>query len=171
MAVTFGMISMACSSYFKRTAASLVVSYLLILPLALDPDPELSGAIRAALGEDAAEEVRDREAHRDQVHHVAEAEDRRGDRLAEEPHRARDERAEAGGQDLQAHPGDAEVPLDLALAGEFLEMAAALVGGRDKVKVLIGGAPVTQAFADEIGADGFAPDASSATRTAKALLA
>ena len=33
--VTFGMISVACSSYFKRTAASLVVSYLLILPLAM----------------------------------------------------------------------------------------------------------------------------------------
>jgi 5-methyltetrahydrofolate--homocysteine methyltransferase len=44
-------------------------------------------------------------------------------------------------------------------------------GLRDQVKVLIGGAPVTQAFADEIGADGFAPDASSATRAAKALLA
>ena len=43
-------------------------------------------------------------------------------------------------------------------------------GLRDRVKVLIGGAPVTQAFADEIGADGFAPDASSATRKAKALL-
>lgn len=33
--VTFGMISVACSSYFQRTAASLVVSYLLILPLAI----------------------------------------------------------------------------------------------------------------------------------------
>lgn len=33
--VTFGTISVACSSYFQRTAASLVVSYLLILPLAL----------------------------------------------------------------------------------------------------------------------------------------
>ena len=33
--VTFGMISIACSSYFNRTSASLVVSYLLILPLAL----------------------------------------------------------------------------------------------------------------------------------------
>lgn len=33
--ITFGMISLACSSYFQRTAASLVVSYLLILPLAL----------------------------------------------------------------------------------------------------------------------------------------
>jgi 5-methyltetrahydrofolate--homocysteine methyltransferase len=44
-------------------------------------------------------------------------------------------------------------------------------GLRDQVKVLIGGAPVTQTFADEIGADGFAPDASSATRKAKELLA
>ncbi len=33
--ITFGMISVACSSYFQRTASSLVVSYLLILPLAL----------------------------------------------------------------------------------------------------------------------------------------
>jgi ABC-type transport system involved in multi-copper enzyme maturation permease subunit len=32
---TFGMISLACSSYFRRTSASLVVSYLAILPLAL----------------------------------------------------------------------------------------------------------------------------------------
>src|SRR6187431_2427309 len=33
--LTFGAISVACSSYFQRTAASLVVSYLLILPLAM----------------------------------------------------------------------------------------------------------------------------------------
>ncbi len=33
--VTFGMISIACGSFFKRTSASLVVSYLLILPLAI----------------------------------------------------------------------------------------------------------------------------------------
>jgi len=44
-------------------------------------------------------------------------------------------------------------------------------GLRDQVKVLIGGAPVTQQFANDIGADGFAPDASSATRTAKRLMA
>ena len=43
-------------------------------------------------------------------------------------------------------------------------------GLRDKVKVLIGGAPVTQAYCDQIGADGYAPDASSAARKAKALL-
>lgn len=35
-------------------------------------------------------------------------------------------------------------------------------GIRDKVKVIIGGAPVTKDFADEIGADGWAPDAVSA---------
>ncbi len=33
--ITFGVIGIACSSYFQRTAASLVVSYLVILPLAL----------------------------------------------------------------------------------------------------------------------------------------
>ena len=43
-------------------------------------------------------------------------------------------------------------------------------GLRDRVKVMIGGAPITQSYADEIGADGFAPDASSATRKAKALM-
>ena len=43
-------------------------------------------------------------------------------------------------------------------------------GVRKKVKVVIGGAPVTQAYADQIGADGYAPDASSAARKAKELL-
>lgn len=33
--ITFGMVSVACSSYFRRTAAALVASYLIILPLAL----------------------------------------------------------------------------------------------------------------------------------------
>ena len=40
---------------------------------------------------------------------------------------------------------------------------------RDQLKVMIGGAPITQEFADKIGADGFAPDASSAARNAKEL--
>ena len=44
-------------------------------------------------------------------------------------------------------------------------------GLRDQVKVMVGGAPVTQAFADEIGADGFAADAGSASKLAKALAA
>jgi 5-methyltetrahydrofolate--homocysteine methyltransferase len=42
-------------------------------------------------------------------------------------------------------------------------------GVREQVKVMIGGAPVTDAFAKQIGADGYAPDASSAVRLAKSL--
>jgi len=38
------------------------------------------------------------------------------------------------------------------------------------VKAMIGGAPVTQSYADEIGADGYAPDAASAVDLAKSLL-
>jgi len=44
-------------------------------------------------------------------------------------------------------------------------------GVRDKVKVVIGGAPVTQNYADEIGADGYAPDAASAVDKVTELLA
>ena len=40
-----------------------------------------------------------------------------------------------------------------------------------KTKVMIGGAPVTQAFCEEIGADGYAPDAASAADLAKSLVA
>ena len=43
-------------------------------------------------------------------------------------------------------------------------------GLRDQIKVMIGGAPVTQEYADKIGADGYAPDAASATKLAKSLL-
>ena len=43
-------------------------------------------------------------------------------------------------------------------------------GVRDKVKVIVGGAPLTQDFADKVGADGFATDAGSASRMAKALI-
>ena len=42
-------------------------------------------------------------------------------------------------------------------------------GLRDTVKVMIGGAPVTTAFAEEIGADAYAPDAASAVDTAREL--
>ncbi len=43
-------------------------------------------------------------------------------------------------------------------------------GLSDKVKIMVGGAPVTQAFADEIGADGFAADAGSASKMAKSFI-
>ena len=41
---------------------------------------------------------------------------------------------------------------------------------KPKVKVIIGGAPITQSFADQINADGYAPDAASAVDLAKGLL-
>jgi len=41
---------------------------------------------------------------------------------------------------------------------------------RDSVKVLVGGAPVTEAFCQEIGADGYGADAGSAVRIAKSLI-
>ena len=44
-------------------------------------------------------------------------------------------------------------------------------GLRDQVKVMIGGAPVTQAFADQIGADGYASNAAAAAELAKKLVA
>jgi len=43
-------------------------------------------------------------------------------------------------------------------------------GIKGKIKSLIGGAPVTQNFADEIGADGYAPDAASAVESAQQLV-
>lgn len=43
-------------------------------------------------------------------------------------------------------------------------------GIRDSVQIMVGGAPVTQKFADEVGADGYAPDAASAVDKAKELL-
>ena len=43
-------------------------------------------------------------------------------------------------------------------------------GLRDKVKIIVGGAPVTQSFADSIGADGYAKDAATAVDKAKELL-
>ena len=42
-------------------------------------------------------------------------------------------------------------------------------GLRDQVKIIIGGAPITQEFSDQIGADGFAPDAIQAAKLAKSL--
>ncbi len=43
-------------------------------------------------------------------------------------------------------------------------------GLRDQVIVMVGGAPVTQEYADAVGADGYAADASTAVRLAKALI-
>jgi corrinoid protein of di/trimethylamine methyltransferase len=42
-------------------------------------------------------------------------------------------------------------------------------GVRDKVKIMVGGAPVTQSFADEIGADAYTPDAATAAEVCRAF--
>ena len=42
-------------------------------------------------------------------------------------------------------------------------------GLRDKVKIMVGGAPVTQSFADEIGADAYTPDAATAAEVCRAF--
>ena len=57
--------------------------------------------------------------------------------------------------------------------GYMREVIAALehAGIRQQVKVMVGGAPVTQGFADEIGADGYSDNANSAVTVAKQLLA
>jgi len=43
-------------------------------------------------------------------------------------------------------------------------------GLRDKIKIMVGGGPVTQSFADEIGADGFGQDATEAAENALVLI-
>jgi 5-methyltetrahydrofolate--homocysteine methyltransferase len=49
--------------------------------------------------------------------------------------------------------------------------ALAAAGLRERVKVIIGGAPITAEYASSIGADGFSPDASRAVSLAKSLVA
>jgi 5-methyltetrahydrofolate--homocysteine methyltransferase len=48
--------------------------------------------------------------------------------------------------------------------------AIELAGLRNQVKTIVGGAPLTEKFAKEIGADGYAPDAASAVDAVKSLL-
>jgi 5-methyltetrahydrofolate--homocysteine methyltransferase len=48
--------------------------------------------------------------------------------------------------------------------------ALAAAGVRGQVKVLVGGAPVSRAYAEQIGADGYAPDAGSASKLAKSFM-
>ncbi len=56
--------------------------------------------------------------------------------------------------------------LEFARNIDLIEQA----GLRDRVKILIGGAPVDQAMVDSVGADGFAPDASAAVRLTKTVM-
>lgn len=56
--------------------------------------------------------------------------------------------------------------------GAMRETTQALRGDgmAHRVKIMIGGAPVTQSYADEIGADGYSPDAAAAVELAKSLI-
>ena len=67
------------------------------------------------------------------------------------------------------------IGLSAMLTTTMLNMKATIdaltdAGLRNKVKVIVGGAPLTQTYADHIGADGFAKDASSAVRKARELI-
>ena len=57
----------------------------------------------------------------------------------------------------------------MPVLGETIKALEA-AGVRDKVKVMVGGAPVTKEYAEEVGADGYAPDAASAVDEAKYLM-
>jgi 5-methyltetrahydrofolate--homocysteine methyltransferase len=77
------------------------------------------------------------------------------------------EAVRAGGVDL--------VALSALLTTTMPNMKATIdalnaAGLRENVKVMIGGAPVTDSYAQQIGADGFAPDASRAVALAKSLV-
>jgi len=56
--------------------------------------------------------------------------------------------------------------------GFMKDMVEALeeAGLKDKIKVIVGGAPITQSYADEIRADGYAPDAASAVDLVKSVM-
>jgi len=73
------------------------------------------------------------------------------------------------------HSGVGIVALSTLLTTTMPQMKAVIetlagAGLRDRVKVMVGGAPVTQAFAEEIGADAYGKDASAATRLVKQFL-
>ena len=56
--------------------------------------------------------------------------------------------------------------IEVALPLEAINKA----GLRDDVVIMVGGAPVTQEYADAVGADGYAADAATAVKRAKELL-
>jgi 5-methyltetrahydrofolate--homocysteine methyltransferase len=67
------------------------------------------------------------------------------------------------------------VAMSALLTTTMLNMKTAITaiqeaGLRDRVKIIIGGAPLTQDFADHIGADGYSPDAGRAVSLAQSLL-
>ena len=75
---------------------------------------------------------------------------------------------------VQTHQPDV-VALSALLTTTMPSMKATIealkaAGVRDQVKIMVGGAPVNEAYAQQIGADGYSPDASQAVALAKSLL-
>jgi len=75
---------------------------------------------------------------------------------------------------IKAHEGQVILGMSALITPTLDEMPIVIkaveeAGLRDRVKIMVGGAPVTQEFADEIGADGTAEDAASAVTLAKKL--
>lgn len=76
---------------------------------------------------------------------------------------------------IKEHPEVKVLALSALLTTTMPSLRETVNGVRESgltgFKILVGGAPITQAFADEIGADGYAPDAGSAAVKAKELIA
>ncbi len=75
---------------------------------------------------------------------------------------------------VQAHHPDL-IGMSALLTTTMVNMRATVealteAGLRDSVKIMIGGAPVTAAFAEDIGVDAFAPDAASAVDIARGMI-
>ena len=68
-------------------------------------------------------------------------------------------------EDCQIIACSALLTTTMGVMKEVVEAAEA-AGIRDQVKIMIGGAPVTQVFCDQIGADAYTPDAASAAEKA-----
>jgi len=73
-------------------------------------------------------------------------------------------------QDCQIICCSALLTTTMGVMGDVVK-AAETAGIRDKVKIMVGGAPVTQAFCEQIGADAYTPDAASAADKAVAFCA
>jgi len=71
------------------------------------------------------------------------------------------------------HPDVMGLSALLTTTTPFMKETVKVIGEaglRDQVKILVGGAPISQRFADQIGADGYAADAGSAVELVKAVL-
>lgn len=81
------------------------------------------------------------------------------------------DRFAAAAREHQARLVGISALLTTTMVGMRDVVTAVRLAGLDATKVVVGGAPVTDDFAREIGADGYAPDAGSAVETARHLLA